>query len=247
MIRRRRRPKSGQPPTVAADPDTTTTAAAAASVDDKDEEAIVPTSEETTEAETHGSVTSDVIPWGNSTAKEHLKSLLQDETSWLYTVWKKPGSQASRIEEIRNRSPLFQKYAKNLFYTNFRNLKGSVDVEKTAVLFDQMAFDKEQGKWPINEALANGKPRWQDSDAQKQLREDLKDPDKKNYKPRQFYFDDERQMYRAWSLDEFRNFLYEEKKWETQGVYWQAQRNKDMRKKAVQTVDAGEWGAEHET
>jgi hypothetical protein len=163
-------------------------------------------------------------------------------------MWNKEGkhSQASRIEEIRNRSPLFLQYAKNLFYTNFRNLKETIDTEKIAVAFDKIAFDKENEKWPINSTLANGKPRWQDSDAQKQLREDLKDPERKNRKPRDLYFDDGRQLYCAWSLDEFRNFLYEEKKWETQGVYWQAQRNKDMRKKAVQTVDAGEWGAEHE-
>ena len=166
-------------------------------------------------------VPTEVEPWGTSSAKDHLKSLLQDETSWVYTVWNKEGkhSQASRIEEIRIRSPLFQPYAKHLFYTNFRNLKDTIDIEKTAVAFDKWAFDEENKKWPINSTLANGKPRWQDSGAQKQLREDLKDPGKKNRKPRHLYFDEDRELYRAWSLEEFRNFLYEEKKWETQGVY----------------------------
>ena len=68
----------------------------------------------------------EVEPWGSSSAKDQLKGLLQDETSWVYTVWNKEGkySQASRIcqriEEIQNRSPLFLQYPNNIFYTNFQ-------------------------------------------------------------------------------------------------------------------------------
>ena len=43
------------------------------------------------------------------------------------------------------------------------------------------------------------------------------------------------------SSTQFRNFLYQEKKWEKQGVYWQAERNTAMRKKTVDQQESGEW------
>jgi hypothetical protein len=168
-----------------------------------------------------------------------------DETSWVHVEWKKTGSQAARIREIQSKCQLFKQYPEKMFYTNFRNLKETIDEVKLAIQFDRLAFDKEEKKWPINATLPSGKLRWQDSNAQKLLRKDQKSLQRKSWRPMSFYND--REEYRSWSLEEFRNFFYEEKKWETQGVYWQAQRNKDMRKKAVETTDAGLFGEQYET
>ena len=249
MYRRRRRPLGALP-----EPEVEDVVVATSTAGVPTATAVAATTTTTT-ATTEATVAapSEVEPWGDKApAKVLLRSLLEDESSWVRSEWNKgenqvpKESQASRIERIRNKNPLFKQYDKTLFYNNFRRLMTTIDDEKIAVAFDKLAFDKEHEKWPINGTLPNGKPRWQDSQAQKQLRDDLKDPEKKNKKPQQLYYDENRELYCAWSLEEFRNFLYEEKKWETQGVYWQAQRNKDMRKKAVATVDAGEWGAEHE-
>ena len=127
--------------------------------------------ETVTSVEEPGSATEEVVPWGDKApAKIHLRSLLEDETSWVRVEWNKgenqepKESQASRIERIRNRSPLFKQYTKTLFYNNFRSLKTTIDDEKIAVAFDKKAFIDEKEKWPINGTLANGKPRWQETD-----------------------------------------------------------------------------------
>lgn len=176
-------------------------------------------------------------PWGQSNAKQKLKLLLEDEKSWVYDHFDQ-SNQAKSIEIIRQTDGDFAVYKKQNFYSNFRTLKSSVDIERACVQFDRMGFEKEQEKWPITDTLPCGKKRWQGSDAQKLLREDIKVPGKKNWKPKKLF--ESRIEYRSWSLVEFRSFLYEEKKWETQGVYWQAQRNMEMRKKRVEEEAGGE-------
>lgn len=191
------------------------------------------------------STSTSFVPWGeDAPAKQHLRELLNDETSWVHDEWKKEGSQAARIRCIQSKCPLFKQYPEKMFYTNFRNLKETIDEVKIAIQFDRLAFDKEEKKWPITSTLPSGKARWADSNAQNLLRKDLKSLEKKKWKPLTLY--NEREEYRVWSLEEFRNFHKMEKKWETQGVYWQAQRNKDMRKKAVETTDVGLFGEQYE-
>ena len=162
---------------------------------------------------------------------------MEDDASWVYTDFNQ-ANQAASIEIIRNKHPLFQQYAKGNFYTNFRNLKSGIDAEKIAVAFDRLGFEQEEKKWPINETLANGEMRWQKSEAQRLIRLDLKNISKKNWKPRQFYHS--RLEYQSWSLDSFRNFYYEEMKYEKGAhVYWQAARNMEMRKKRVTEEESG--------
>ena len=173
-------------------------AAAEAAEEEDDEKKEEETAQDSvTVVDQGGSGTTEVEPWGDKApAKVLLRSLLEEESSWVRSEWNKgenqepKESQASRIERIRNKNPLFKQYDKTLFYNNFRRLMTTIDDEKIAVAFDKLAFDKEHKKWPINGTLPNGKPRWQDSQAQKQLRDDLKDPEKKNRKPQQLYYDE---------------------------------------------------------
>jgi len=228
---RRKPPPPPQPPAadVAADADTDAVAGAGVVATSPAAASSTPTTNETAPP--------SAVPWGQSDAKQKLKLLLEDEKSWVYDHFDQ-SNQAKSIEVIRQKDGDFAVYKKQNFYSNFRTLKSSVDIERTCVQFDRMGFEKEQEKWPITDTLPSGKKRWQGSDAQKLLREDIKVPGKKNWKPKKLF--ESRIEYKSWSLVEFRNFLYEEKKWETQGVYWQAQRNMEMRKQRVEEEAGGE-------
>jgi hypothetical protein len=174
-------------------------------------------------------------------AKELLRKLLTDESSWISEVY--DGTTKS-IDAIHCRESLFTQYKKERFRTNFRNLKNSIDNKKKAIAFDQKAYDHEQSKWPVADQFATGGFRWAGSRAQQLLRIDLADESRKKLKPKALYEQQDRKEYRYWTLAQFRDYYYEEKKWETQGVYWQAQRNNDMRKKTVERLDNGQWAEE---
>lgn len=105
-------------------------------------------------------------PWRDKApAKQLLCQLMEDDSSWVHDEIKKTKVESHCIETIRSKEPLFRQYLKKK-YSNFWSLKTSIDKEKLAVLSDEIAFDKENEKWPINGTLANQKPCWQDSEAQ---------------------------------------------------------------------------------
>jgi hypothetical protein len=158
-------------------------------------------------------------PWQHSAAKEKLTTLLKDPLSYVHTM---------PVAEIYNGDELFKQYRWDRFKDNFKRLKTSVDTERLAVEFDQLAFDEEKVALPRN-PTTRGHPFWDGHPAQALMKDDVKNRRLEGLKPKAVYELDERPEYREFPLSVLRNHLNKEKSKQIQSVYWQATRNQKGR------------------
>jgi hypothetical protein len=192
--------------------------------------------------------------WENSTAKQVLSTLLRDKTSWANKIINsdpsfgvlRSRSTNKTIGTIHVRNKLFTRYPLKNFITNLRSLKNAIDTEYINVDFDQEAYDKEIVKYPMQQMLKVGYPRWNhpDNHAKKLLEEDTKKDglyEKENLKPKDLKVT--RPEYHNFPDEIFRNRLYKAKSAHKEKPYWQNERNKSMRKKKVteENLQQTEW------
>ena len=192
--------------------------------------------------------------WENSTAKQVLSTLLRDKTSWANKIIDsdpsfgvlRSRSTNKTIGTIHVRNILFTRYPLKNFITNLRSLKNAIDTEYINVDFDQEAYDKEIMKFPMQQILKVGYPRWNhpDNHAKKLLEEDTKKDgiyEKENMKPKDLKVT--RPEYHNFPDEIFRNRLYKAKSAHKEKPYWQNERNKSMRKKKVteENLQQTEW------
>jgi hypothetical protein len=170
--------------------------------------------------------------WRNSPAKSLLTKLLWDESSWIH--------QSTCIEEVYEAEPLFKLYPLKNFKTNFKNLKVSIQEEKDAIRFDQVAFESESELFPRNPTTKAGNPFWDRHEAQRLMAEDVKAGRTLQMKPS--VLRESRSEYQEFPLAILRNHKYQEERKEREGVYWQKKRNDRARKKHerdVRSLQAG--------
>lgn len=173
--------------------------------------------------------------WRNSPAKSLLTKLLWDESSWIHQ------QSTSCIEEVYEAEPLFKLYPLKNFKTNFKNLKVSIQEEKDAIHFDQVAFESESDFFPRNPTTKAGNPFWDRHEAQRLMAEDVKAGRTLQMKPS--VLRESRSEYQEFPLAILRNHKYQEERKEREGVYWQKKRNDRARKKHderdVRSLQAG--------
>lgn len=159
-------------------------------------------------------------PWKNSKAKAHLRVLLLDESSWIH--------QAASVDEAHAAEALFKRYPLKNFKSNYKSLQASIAVERSAIGFDQIAFDAEKIAFPRNAETERGYLFWDRHPAQALLATDVKEGQSKSKKPSELRL--ERHEYQQFPESVFRQHKYQEERKQREKVYWQKKRN-DMAKK----------------
>jgi hypothetical protein len=159
-------------------------------------------------------------PWAKSKAKQLLGKLLADESSYIHSM---------DVDKIYNSDPLFTQYKIGNFKTNYRNLAAKFEMERSCVKFDKDAFDKEKHKFPRKEQTERGYKFWDEHEAQRLMREDVKENRTKGVKPNDLR--ESRVEYKDFPPDVFREHKYQEERRQRAAVFWQKKRNDEARKK----------------
>ena len=181
------------------------------------------------------------LRWQDSDAKQILSILLKDKNSWVNEIidsdstFSVPRSRSTSktIAKIHGRNESFRPFVITNFITNFKNLKLSIDTEAKNAAFDQISYEKEIRKYPIQEMLKCGYPRWNHPNnlaTTKLLEEDTK-PGGFYLKPKELKAS--RAEYNRFPDQIFRNRFYKAKTAHKEKPYWQNERNKSMRNKRV--------------
>lgn len=159
-------------------------------------------------------------PWIKSRAKAKLRSLLQDESSWI---------QCCSPEQIHAADDDFKQYPIARFKVNFNNLKASIEVDRQCVLFDEAAFKQHEEKFPRNPTTERGYKYWNKHPAEKRLHDMVKQGETSNRKPEDIRHD--HPDFQDFPPSVFRQHLYQEKRRLKEGVFWQKKRNDKAHKK----------------
>lgn len=161
-------------------------------------------------------------PWKKSKAKKLLEELLADESSYIHAC-------GMDVSDIYDSDPLFKLYKIENFKTNYRNLLAKRELDRSCVEFDQSAFDNEKRLFPRNQQTERGYKFWDGHDAQRLMRDDVKEKRTIGVKPNDLR--ETRVEYKEFPLHVLRQHKYQAEKTEKEGVYWQKKRNDDARKK----------------
>ena len=161
-------------------------------------------------------------PWRNSKAKEKLEGLLRDETSWVqimtpYQVWLN--------------DPDFKKYKENNFVQNFKALKERIETKQQILEFDKANIKRDQLLHPASAMNKRGDKRYQGSEAEKQLKKDVKDGKSIGVVPKVLFASNPIYKESGLTLKQFRSHKYQEERAIIEKVYWQKKRNDKDRKK----------------
>jgi hypothetical protein len=169
-----------------------------------------------------GSPGSKPEPWAKSKAKQLLAKLLADEASYIH------GNEMD-VVKIYNSDSLFKQYKIENFKTNYRNLASKIELERSCVEFDKQALAKEKQKFPRNEQTERGYKFWDGHEAQRLMREDVKEKRTIGMKPNDLR--ESRIEYKEFPLEILREHKYQEERRQQGTVYWQKKRNDEARKK----------------
>ena len=183
----------------------------------------------------------DELRWQDSDAKQVLSVLLKNKNSWVNEIidsdstFSVPRSRSTSktIAKIHGLNDSFRPFVITNFITNFKNLKLSIDTEAKNAAFDQISYEKEIRKYPIQEMLKCGYPRWNHPNnlaTMKLLEEDTK-PGGFYLKPKELKAS--RAEYNKFPDQIFRNRFFKAKTAHKEKPYWQNERNKSMRNKRV--------------
>jgi len=129
--------------------------------------------------------------------------------------------------------PEFKPFGYNEFATRLRSVRLRAERKLGRSSVDVDAFDHDRKIFPAPTEDQHGEPAWAGSDAQQQLRKDIKDGllvGEKKLKPKQLY--ELREVYYAnYALDRFRNRIYQENKAAKRAIYIKKKSEQDAEKK----------------
>ena len=157
-------------------------------------------------------------PWAKSRAKKLCQELLLDEDSYVHGM---PST------HIYFSNPLFEQYDKSNFASNFNALKNKTKRNKSAILFDQQAFDQERHHFSRNATTYKGEPFWDTSKAKPLIISELKSGIHKGKTPAEIRLT--KDEYKEFSKGSWRNYYNIEKRRLREEVFWQAKRNRKGR------------------
>ena len=159
-------------------------------------------------------------PWRNSKAKKKLTTLLKDESSWV---------QIMTPYQVYCFDDDFRRYDKNNFINNFKSLKEKIEINKAAVEFDRLSISHDKALYPQRSMNKRGKTRYDGSEAQAKLKEDVNAGKTVGVKPKTLH-ETPGTPYKSLTLAQLRRHKYHEERKLKEGVYWQQKRNDKGRK-----------------
>jgi hypothetical protein len=155
-----------------------------------------------------------IVPWAESIAKEILITEIM-----IGTV-----TDESNYKDVYNSNPEYQKYKKENFRTNLKNLLKAVKKKEGKAIFDQNAVEHDRNLYPRGQLTNRGYPFWDTSEASKLLKEDIDNEQHKKMKAEEFW--NSREAYKLFPKDVFRKHIYQECTKRLQSTYWLTKRNK---------------------
>ena len=106
-------------------------------------------------------------------------------------------------------------------------MKRSIEAEKLAVEFDQLAVENDRRVNPRNLLTQHGYPFWDTHEASRLLKEDIKQGQTDGRSPKEIYDSPSRRdAYHKFPLEVFRQHIYQERRKQTESVVWVYRRNK---------------------
>lgn len=135
--------------------------------------------------------------WRNSTEKEQLTKDLLDGTIPL----------TAGVREAQRARPEYQDMGE-IFVSRFRSLKGQIKEQLKEAEPDYLAYQRDRVIYPVQDTLPNGVPRWQGSEGERLLAEDLRvDSGLGGKQPMEIW--QSRPEYQVFSLKVFRDHIYQ--------------------------------------
>lgn len=171
------------------------------------------------------------VMWGKSRARDWLFNFcLRSDVPKTSDA---PGGKPKQIWEAYNIKDVpafghFQDYSK--FATRLAAARKRANKKTEQRDIDAAAFAHDRKIWPAPTKDTRGEPMWAGSEAQKLLRRDIEDPEKMDLKPK--FLQLEEPEYLEFSLDNFRNRIYQEVKAKKRIVYLNDKATKKAEKEA---------------
>jgi hypothetical protein len=153
-------------------------------------------------------------PWAKSKAKQQLKNWFRDGTiplDYSETIGPRAVWDAHCVGH-----PLFgaagMDYGDDLFTDHLRAVKNDVISKIKRADLDQEAFNNFRANHPVKATNHREEPRWEGSEAQRQLKEDVANQYHCDKAPQVLWNDPERACYKAYPLAVFRSHIYQEER-----------------------------------
>jgi hypothetical protein len=140
------------------------------------------------------------VPWEESRAKEILTSEILEQNVADYSDWK----------DVYYSFAEYQKYEKQNFCSNLKNLLKALTKEENSPLFDLQAVNIDQTCYPQEEVTEQGYPYWDTSEASKFLKVDF-DKDIINMQSLDELWNSH-ETYKMFLKEVFSKHIYQEKK-----------------------------------
>lgn len=137
-------------------------------------------------------------PWGKSKAKEFLTILIMDGEI----------NESTSYAEVYYSDPEYQKYPKENFRTNLKNLIAALRQKEKWASYDHRAIISDQIRFPRTEVTSRGHKYWDTSEAAKLLKIDIEKKVNETMTMRNFYESNE--AYLEFHYDVFRKHVHQQ-------------------------------------
>jgi hypothetical protein len=141
--------------------------------------------------------------WRNCRAKKLLE-LEQELKSGLIPL----SPTGMTAKEAHNQRPEYEEVGIKKFKRNFENLRRAIGKEMNRAFRDTVGLTRDRQLHPVPAYNQQGDRRWEGSDAQRLLRQDMKQNLHKAQQPQELW--NTRSEYSHYSLPTFRNHIYKE-------------------------------------
>jgi hypothetical protein len=140
----------------------------------------------------------ELPPWAKSKAKEFLTILIMDGEI----------NESTSYAEVYDSDPEYQKYPKENFRTNLKNLIAALRQKERWASYDHRAIISDQIRFPRTEVTSRGHKYWDTSEAAKLLKIDIEKKVNETMTMRNFYESNE--AYLEFHYDVFRKHVHQQ-------------------------------------
>jgi len=185
--------------------------------------------------------------WKNSAAKKHLRQLFKDRIiPFEYSTEQGgPGPKSIFDEHCKMHAAFKGMEYDNLFPTRLRLVRDDIQSKEERKELDRAAFTNFRKIHPKKAFNSLGQPRWEGSEAECSLKSDietiLKLEDegeiKKKLEPKVLYNDEDRPEYRVFTLNVFRDHIYQERRLRKFEHYQELEKAKKKEKESKNVED----------
>lgn len=154
------------------------------------------------------------IPWAKSKAKEFLTILIMDGSI----------DESTYYLDVYNSNLEYQKYPKENFRTNLKNLISSLKKKEQWAAYDHRAILSDSIRFPRPPVTSRGHKYWDTSKAAKLLKTDIDKKVNKTMSMKEFHESDE--AYLEFHYDVFRKHVHQEINSRLKKSFWLKKENK---------------------